>query len=58
MVTAPHWVRACPSWHATSRFKDDDDPRMTTAYVGDYKAPQRRVTDAKLRMFMQRPVRL
>jgi hypothetical protein len=54
MVTTPHWVRAYPSWHATSRFKDDD-PRMTTVYVVDYK---RRSAEAKLRTFMQRPVRL
>jgi hypothetical protein len=43
MVTTPHWVRAYPSWHATSRFKDDD-PRMTTVYVVDYK---RRSAEAK-----------
>jgi hypothetical protein len=33
----------------------DDDPRMTPACFGDYKSPQRRETETKLREYMSAP---
>jgi hypothetical protein len=35
----------------------DDDPRMTPACFGDYKSPQRRETETKLREYMSAPSR-